>query len=222
MILGGAFGHGMTPVTTTGSSAAEMLIGGLGNDTLTGGGGADVLRGGMGNDVLGVASTGFADIDGGNGFDTLRADGSGLSFNFSAIRSPEVSSIEAIDLTGSGNNSLTLNRLDLLQMSDDTSGGFTHLTVFGNAGDSVSTLDTGWSNIGNTTISGQTFTIFQNGHAQLIVDADINIAGILLRRQVLLSSPVIRWRSCGGLPGWRGRGPRAGGGRPSPPRRRVR
>ncbi|WP_051410422.1 integrin alpha [Mesorhizobium sp. LNHC221B00] len=180
VVLGGAFGLGSTSVTTTGTAAAEMLLGGLGNDTLTGGGGADILRGGAGNDILGVSSTGFADIDGGNGFDTLRLDGSGDIFNFSAIPPTKVSSIEAFDLTGAGNNSIVLNKTDVFHLSDDTFGGFTHLTIHGDAGDSISMLDNGWANVGTTTIDDDTFTIYQNGQAQLIVDTDVSIAGVML------------------------------------------
>jgi hypothetical protein len=179
VILGGAFGLGSTPVTTTGTASAEMLIGGPGDDALTGGGGADVLRGGAGDDVLGVTGTDFADIDGGNGFDTLRLDGAGDSLDFSVILSPEVTSIEAIDLSVVGINSLTLSALDLFHLSDDTSGGVTRLTVYGDASDIVSTLDSGWVSAGTTEIDGETFNVFQNGQAQLIIDADIALGGFL-------------------------------------------
>jgi hypothetical protein len=177
VVFGGAFGRGDTPVTTTGTAAAEMLIGGLGDDTLIGGGGADVLRGGAGDDVLGVSSALFADIDGGNGFDRLRIDGAGNVFDFASILSPEVSSIEAIDLTGSGDNALALSALDLFHLSDDTAGGITHLTVYGNAGDSVTALDSGWSSGGVTTIGADLFQIFNNGHAQLLIDSDVTLVG---------------------------------------------
>ncbi len=103
----------------------------------------------------------FFDIDGGSGFDTLRAEGSNLSFNFSSIRSSSTSSIEAIDLTGSGNSELILGALHLFQISEDTAGGLTRLTVYGDAGDSVSTLDSGWSAIGTTSVEGSSFNIFK-------------------------------------------------------------
>jgi hypothetical protein len=177
VVLGGAFARGDTPVTTTGTAAAEMLIGGLGSDILTGGGGADVLRGGAGDDVLGVSSALFADIDGGNGFDTLRIDGAGNSFDFANIPSPKVSSIEAIDLTGSGDNALALSALDLYHLSEDTADGITRLTVHGNAGDSVTVLDGGWSSGGVTVIGVNTFEIFNNGQGQLLIDSDITLMG---------------------------------------------
>src|SRR5262249_41395780 len=72
VVFGGAFGASATPVTTTGTAAAEMLYGGLGNDSLTGGGGADVFRAGTGNDLITVANALFKSVDGGNGIDTLK------------------------------------------------------------------------------------------------------------------------------------------------------
>ncbi len=179
VVLGGALGLGSTPVTTTGGIAAEMLIGGLGNDTLTGGGGADVLRGGAGDDILAITGTDFADIDGGAGFDTLRIDSANDTFDFSAILPARVSSIEAIDLGAGGNNSLMLNALDVFDLSDDTQGGLTGFTIHGDASDSVATLDSGWASTGTVTIGANSYTVFQNGQAQLIIDTDINSAGIL-------------------------------------------
>ncbi len=49
-----------TPVTTTGNGAAEILIGGAGDDELVGGGGADVIRAGAGDDIIGVSDLTFA------------------------------------------------------------------------------------------------------------------------------------------------------------------
>ena len=90
-----------------------MLIGGLGNDILTGAGGADILRGGAGEDVLGVSGTTFADINGGNGFDILRLDGAGDTFDFSTMPTNRIKSVEAFDLTGTGNNGLLLGMVAL-------------------------------------------------------------------------------------------------------------
>ena len=51
VVFGGAFG---ATVTTNGTAAGEMLIGGAGNDTLAGGGGPDVFHAGAGDDWLKV------------------------------------------------------------------------------------------------------------------------------------------------------------------------
>ncbi|HRX35331.1 MAG TPA: Ig-like domain-containing protein [Aestuariivirga sp.] len=181
VVFGGDFLGGVTFAgtdsadTLTGTSAAEVFVGGQGDDTLTGNGGADAFQGGAGNDTIRVTGSNALRIDGGSGYDTLKLDGAGDTFDFSVIKPATVDSIEAIDLTGTGDNSLKLNALDLFDISDDTSGGITHLTVHGDAGDGVTTLDTGWSNVGSTVIGANNYTIYQNGQAQLIIDNDISV-----------------------------------------------
>jgi len=50
-----------------------------------------------------VSDLGFADIDGGNGTDTLRLDATGLTLDLTAVADEEVAGIEQIDLNGGGN-----------------------------------------------------------------------------------------------------------------------
>ncbi|NKB55066.1 MAG: hypothetical protein GKS00_01910 [Alphaproteobacteria bacterium] len=182
VVFGGAFGAGTAPVTTTGTAgntAREVLLGGRGDDVLTGRGGADVFRAGAGDDVLGISDTNFARIDGGTGEDTLRLDESGITLDFTNILPSTVDSIERIDLTGTGDNSLTLDIRDVLDLSDDTAGGITTLTVLGDAGDSVTTADSGWTRAAETVeIDGQSFAQFDNGHARLLVDADVTVDSV--------------------------------------------
>ncbi|NKB55075.1 MAG: hypothetical protein GKS00_01955 [Alphaproteobacteria bacterium] len=176
VMFGGAFWGSTDPITMTGTAGnetREMLRGGAGDDTLTGLGGADVFRAGAGDDVLGVSDTAFVRIDGGTGRDTLRLDGSGMVLDFTSIPPSIVESIERIDLTGTGGNTLRLTLRDLLDLSDDTSGGVTTLTVLGNAGDVVRLADFGWRAVGGTTIDGESFTRYENGNARLLVDADV-------------------------------------------------
>jgi VCBS repeat-containing protein len=163
----------------TGTAAAETFVGGLGNDTLVGNGGADVFQGGAGNDTIAVRGTSAQRIDGGSGFDILRLDASADSFDFATILPAKITSIEAFDLTGTGNNNLRLSAQDVFDLSDDTAFGITKLTIFGDRGDSVSTIDTGWANLGTTTIGADSFQIYQKGQAQLLVDTDITVVGIL-------------------------------------------
>ena len=179
VVFGGAFGSGSASVTTTGSGAAEVLIGGLGNDTLTGNGGADVIRAGAGDDILGVSDTTFKRIDGGSGDDTLRVDGTGVNLDLTSILPAVITDIERIDLTGSGNNTLTLNQLDVFDITSARSGGIAILTVTGNAGDTVSFSDAGWSNVGQIVDGGITFNRYTNGNAELRsqVGVTTNVAG---------------------------------------------
>lgn len=103
--------------TLTGAAAADTLIGGDGADQLTGGAGADQLTGGAGNDLFVVGAT-FADfstttggvttsdtVQGGEGNDTLQFGG---NVTLTATNLANVSSIEVLDLNGTGANSVTL------------------------------------------------------------------------------------------------------------------
>ena len=178
-VYGGNFASSVIRVGTsandalTGTGVAETFVGGQGNDTMTSGGGADAMEGGQGDDVFILNGAGFRNISGGSGKDTIVVDGAGISFDFTVIGQSRVDSIEAFDLTGSGNNTLRLNALDVLALSEDTSGGLTRLTVHGDAGDVVDVVDSGWASVGTTTIGANSYSIYQNGNVQIIVDTDV-------------------------------------------------
>ena len=73
-----------TGSTITGSSGANIITGGSGNDTVDGGGGADIIAAGSGNDTVFVHGNELS-IDGGDGNDTLvlPASSSVTAVNFS-------------------------------------------------------------------------------------------------------------------------------------------
>jgi hypothetical protein len=164
--------------TLTGTSVDEALVGGLGDDLIKGGGGADALRGGGGNDTL-VWQDGARDFDGGSGIDTLRIDGSGVALDLTQVANNFITGIERINLTGSGNNSLTLDIRDVLALSDAT-GMFrdtaTHeLIIDGNSGDSVNSVGQGWVAGENVTVGGTLYASYTGASiaATLLVDTDI-------------------------------------------------
>ena len=128
-----------------------------------------------------------SDLDGGSGFDTIALDGASLSFNLanvanqsaaSTTNSSRLASIEAFDLTDSGNNSLSLGLRDIQDLSGfnwlnsataaglgRTGGSYTfsaterrhQLLISGNTGDSLSVSVSGssWTNTNtNVTFSG--------------------------------------------------------------------
>ncbi len=146
----------------TGTSAAEILNGADGDDTLVGGGGADVLLGGRGDDILAVSDLNFQRIVGGTGFDTLRLDGSGHHLNLTTLPDNRIVDIEQIDITGSGNNTLTLNQREVLNLSSHSNT----LVVRRNAGDVVN-IGSGWTQQANEAIGPDTFEVFTQGAAIL-------------------------------------------------------
>ena len=150
MIFGGDFLGGVMFAgtagadTLTGTAAAETFVGGQGNDTLIGSGGADAFQGGAGDDTITVADFLFGKVDGGSGTDKLVLQGSGATFDFTALADNKVQSIEAIDFTGSGNNTLKLGLTDALNLSEEPNFDFTGLgsapkavVIDGNAGDTL-------------------------------------------------------------------------------------
>lgn len=150
--------------TLTGTAANDILVGGLGNDRLIGGSGVDVLYGGAGNDTLSFGAT-TRRLDGGSGRDTLRIDTNGANIALSN----KLREFELVDITGTGNNSLTFTRLDVLNLSDTTN----QLIVNGNGGDRVTSTGQGWAFAGTTTQDSILYRQYNSGAATLLVDADI-------------------------------------------------
>ncbi len=150
-------------------AATDVLIGGQGNDTLISDGGDDVLRGGEGDDVLAIPDTNFAGtrrVQGGNGIDTLRLDGSGNTLVLTAIADNRITDIEQIDIRGNGDNGLALNVLEVLNLSTHSNT----LVVRGDADDTVK-IGPGWSQQADEILFGETFEVFTQGAAILKVEA---------------------------------------------------
>jgi hypothetical protein len=58
-------------------------------------------------------------VDGGGNIDTLELDGSGLNLDLTNISNIRIQDIKKIDITGSGDNDLTLNLNDVLDANPD-------------------------------------------------------------------------------------------------------
>ncbi len=169
VMFGGALGG---TVTTTGTAAAEMLIGGAANDVLTGGGGGDVFHAGAGNDRLVVADLAFRLADGGGGTDTLALSGAGQTLDLSNVLvAAKLEGIERIDLAGSGDNSLFVNQRAVLGgVGAEAAGGKHILVVERDAGDVVQFVEAGWTKTGSVTNADGTFDRWALGNAEVHVE----------------------------------------------------
>lgn len=175
----------------------DIVFGNGGNDILDGQGGVDVLFGGVGNDILkldliDLTGTHATIYDGGSGTDTLRFTGTGQSLDLTGIAQGKIVGIETIDLTGTGNNSLTLNIQDVLDIGDrifdpsfnknDKFESKDALQVDGDAGDSL-TMKGNWHMIAPTNAPAG-YDVYASGTdgtnetAYLIVSETINKANI--------------------------------------------
>lgn len=141
-----------------GGSGNDTLNGGDGNDILIDGNGADTFNGGAGDDWIVISdSTSFLSIDGGTGIDTLFLSGSDMTLDLSGISGTAVSSIEKIDLEGSGNNALIVDYSDLLDLSESSD----ILYVTGDSGDSVTLSEE--TLIGTELVDGITYNTYDIG-----------------------------------------------------------
>lgn len=202
---------GDTDDNLVGTSGADGLVGGAGNDTLAGNGGADVLYGGAGDDTFvldasnlkalarpfGEGGNGkrLSRVDGGVGVDTLKLSGGGIRLDLGKVANQggsapgsvsRIESIERIDLTGSGDNTLLIGIEDVQDMAgmnlinkgtQDALGWVNGTFVFpvrvrrhqlivdGNAGDTLRlpATESGWVNAGTVFHNGAGYTVYDSG-----------------------------------------------------------
>ncbi|WP_412525102.1 Ig-like domain-containing protein [Burkholderia lata] len=131
-----------------------------------------------------------AGLHGGAGIDTLKLMGAGQTLDISKVLNvgghDKITSIEIIDITGVGNNTLKLSMRDVLELGHENvfrNDGHTQLMVNGNAGDRVelsgmSSLAHGgqWTNKGLIAINGQAYTLYENAvlHVELLVQSSVS------------------------------------------------
>ena len=178
VVYGGATGTESTaPITAAGTSAADNFTGNAGADSFTGIATADVVRGGPGDDTISVTALDFADIDGGTGRDTLLLAGSNLSLDLTGAGNGGVDSVEVVDLSGSGANTLVLDSLVVFDLTEERDGGIATLDVLGDADDTV--VLTG----GNFTAhdpatemeAGTTYNVYRAGNAEVRVETGVQV-----------------------------------------------
>lgn len=151
-----------------GQNAIDVLIGGLSNDTLISDGGPDVLRGGEGNDVLTIPDTDFSTtrrVTGGSGRDTLRLASGGVTLDLTSIQDNRILDIEAIDIRGDGDNTLTLD----FQEVNNISSSSNTLAIRHDSGDTINIGD-GWIQNSKRTIESVAYDVFVQGVAELLIE----------------------------------------------------
>ena len=150
-----------------GTLDGEAIISLAGHDIIYGNGGADRIFANEGYDDIYISDDQFEFISGGFGSDTLFLDGSGLDLDFSDAS--RFSDIENINLTGSGDNILTINVADFI----DTIDLATQLFVYGDSGDTLHVIDIGWVLNRTSEINGEMYNVYYNDNNILYIDTDI-------------------------------------------------
>ncbi|PIT77757.1 Ig-like domain-containing protein [Limnohabitans sp. B9-3] len=198
--------------TRSDNGKASTLVAGAGNDILTATA-ASVLYGGAGSDRFLInqamitalqspmgqgGNVGqLARIDGGSGTDILALWGSGLTLDLTKVANQSganpdggsrIDSVEIINLSGIGNNTLVLAGRDVQDMAGmnlyNSGNGWTglaasvarhQLLVEGDSGD-VLTLGTEWSRGGTAICLGENYKIYNAGSgAQVLVHEAVTV-----------------------------------------------
>ncbi|MGN7614533.1 hypothetical protein ACQZV8_20885, partial [Magnetococcales bacterium HHB-1] len=152
------------------SATTNAINAGDGDDTISGG--SDVIYGGAGNDIIEITDLTFQRLDGGRGSDALKLATTGLTLDLTATPDSKITDFETIDITGTGNNTLVLDALEVLNISSTTNT----LRIEGNAGDAIQ--GDGWIYNRNIVDSGTTYHRYTHGEAILEVNADIDQSAI--------------------------------------------
>jgi hypothetical protein len=194
-------GFNSVDVTTRGEQSTNIIITdaergdidtGEGEDTVTiitdplvGNGGSDetfVINTDGGDDVI-TLSPGALDnsdfvINAGE-----HTDGSDTILDFDILRidddidlgalNLDISNIEGIDVTGSGNNLVQLSARDVLDMTD----GNNVLRVDGDMTDAVQALDSGWVQGADQMLGTVNYHTFVSGGVSLLVNEDMQLLG---------------------------------------------
>jgi len=149
----------------------DVLDGGAGNDTLAGGGGTNLLYGGSGDDIFIFNPLSIDKVFGGTGTDTVQVNGAGNALSLTALNTSVYynyfNDLEQINISGSGNNSLTLDKFDVFKMTDADN----ELYIIGNAGDSLTATGT-WTaaGSGNDLVYGD-----YNSYTKLVLGEELTL-----------------------------------------------
>ena len=176
VLYGGATGtESLTPVTASGTAAADNFTGNAGDDSFTAIAMNDVVRGGAGNDRISVTTLDFAAIDGGTGADRLVLDGAGLALDLTGPGNAGVDSVEVFDLSGTGANSLVLDALAVFDITEEREGGMASLDVLGDADDRVDLSGSSFALTGTAAEDGVTYNVYRDGNAEVRIENGVMV-----------------------------------------------
>uniref|UniRef100_UPI00296E2BA2 Ig-like domain-containing protein n=1 Tax=Pseudomonas sp. SED1 TaxID=3056845 RepID=UPI00296E2BA2 len=150
---------------------------------------SDAYYGGAADNVFSIADVAVLDdvssgIHGGEGVDTITLTGANQVLDFTAL-GEKLTSIEVVDLTGAGNNTLNLSLADVLEHGETNlfhESGKVQMMVKGNAGDVVNlddqlgSMDPGdWAAAGQVTVAGAVYEVYQHSNldAELLVQQGV-------------------------------------------------
>ncbi|MGU3412583.1 Ig-like domain-containing protein [Enterobacteriaceae bacterium C34A] len=191
---------------TTASAALVDQAGNLSNFTTTSGltpgvnmnvtGDVSEVYGQNRDNIFSVSDVSLLDnvkvIEGNNGIDTLKLTGADQVLDLSGWQG-RLSSVEIIDITGSGDNTLKISLGDVLDQgyknafsaADETEIGNVQLAVKGNKGDVVvlndllpNGMDVGhWENLGEVTAAGIKYDLYQHSgmNADILIQQDVDV-----------------------------------------------
>jgi Ca2+-binding RTX toxin-like protein len=167
-----------TGLNGTGNSLDNVISGNERANILNGGGGADTLSGFGGNDRLVVNDLPFVFADGGEGVDTLALGGAGLVLDLTyPLTTAKLWSIERIDLTGTGNNTLIISQGSVLGGIGTFFGGAHVLVVEGNSGDKFQFAEQNWIQTGSINYVEGMFDRWVLGNAEVHVRQVLSPSG---------------------------------------------
>ncbi|MGY2377463.1 hypothetical protein ACW9IB_23440 [Pseudomonas sp. SDO524_S393] len=122
------------------------------------------------------------EAEGTDAIDTLTLTGADQVLDLTALAEGQVTSMEVIDITGTGNNTLNLSLSDVLAQGGNslfTGDDSTQMMIKGNAGDVVNLADLlpdgtdpgDWASAGTATVAGVVYNVYQHSSqdAQLLV-----------------------------------------------------
>ncbi len=185
---------------TINGNGADVIYAGQGDDVITVN--ASMVTGLASSFGRGSNSQQLARVDGGGGIDTLKLSGSGITLDLTQIANQgnssgeglsRINSIERIDITGNGSNVLKLSVKDVLDITgmnqfNDGLAGWSglgssvarhQLVVDGSGDDTIQSSGWGTAQPNTVTNNGNTYNVYNQGMAQLLVNAAI------LQQQVL-------------------------------------